>query len=829
MDKTERAIDALRHDIAQLRERIDRTHGKLYDELSVGGPAGGAPTDAAYLVAGLDARLSAERVLTEGWGIDLTDGGAGGSFTIVASQTDLDARYRLAGAIAHDTLTGLGDDDHPQYLRIDGARAMTGDLYMGSMTPHAIYNVSTINHIDFSSFYSNYIMHTSDPDAHHDEATAGNGISLSGQEVSLDLASSWSGLEFVVAGGVRVDYGAMFSWSAQHWFAADVVFNGNVGIGGTPSYLLDVSQSGARLRFGTETEDGYLYVGQTGDVNFIEIDPNNEAIKIAAASVSLGDTEGATTSAVLTVDVADEEFQFENGDIYLGSGDITALSDLAITPGGSLTLDPTGDVIFNPGGDDVLPYTNYDVNLGSLTKKYLSIHAAELWVQSLVAQDTVATIGGRIVVAETTELIADVGTLDTSIDVKHNFLVSGDRIWLEADGKLEWLAITSGATPISGGYRYSVTRDLDGTGANAWYAGDAAVNTGTTGDGFIDIYSVSGILGSSYGPTIAGNIRSGTAYDAIVEGWAIGNLNGLYGYATDTYGVGLGQYAAASAHITVDPTNGIRFYDGLTTVVGHWEPGGDLTLGEVATDKANLFWDASAGRVNLRGGTDGTVVGLYLDADGSMVFGGGSGRLDADGLTLDVSGSISSDAEAVKWVDGDDDEIARVTAYTSVGNHNLYVWAQDPDGDTFTTAHLFSGDASERADVYARSYAASGSEYAKAGMLLKQTGPEFYIMDSGTAATKIAIFDDLNVRMEHGLRVGGIANNAPYGYVWVDDGVSIDESSTPTHSITESAQVDVYLKDDKLVFRFDDGGTMRYKYLDLSGTGVTWVHTTSAP
>jgi len=60
-------------------------------------------------------------------------------------------------------------------------------------------------------------------------------------------------------------------------------------------------------------------------------------------------------------------------------------------------------------------------------------------------------------------------------------------------------------------------------------------------------------------------------------------------------------------------------------------------------------------------------------------------------------------------------------------------------------------------------------------------------------------------------------------------GISLAESATPTHSLVESAQVDLYLKDDKLVLRFDDAGTTRYKYLDLSGTGVTWVHTTSEP
>jgi len=39
----------------------------------------------------------------------------------------------------------------------------------------------------------------------------------------------------------------------------------------------------------------------------------------------------------------------------------------------------------------------------------------------------------------------------------------------------------------------------------------------------------------------------------------------------------------------------------------------------------------------------------------------------------------------------------------------------------------------------------------------------------------------------------------------------------------------LYMKDDKFIIKYNDSGTIRFKYLDLTGTGVTWVHTTSAP
>ena len=39
----------------------------------------------------------------------------------------------------------------------------------------------------------------------------------------------------------------------------------------------------------------------------------------------------------------------------------------------------------------------------------------------------------------------------------------------------------------------------------------------------------------------------------------------------------------------------------------------------------------------------------------------------------------------------------------------------------------------------------------------------------------------------------------------------------------------IYMTGDKLVVVYDDSGTIRYKYLTLSGVGDTWTATTIAP
>lgn len=59
--------------------------------------------------------------------------------------------------------------------------------------------------------------------------------------------------------------------------------------------------------------------------------------------------------------------------------------------------------------------------------------------------------------------------------------------------------------------------------------------------------------------------------------------------------------------------------------------------------------------------------------------------------------------------------------------------------------------------------------------------------------------------------------------------MTIDEiTSTPTLG-TSSNQMRLYVKGDKLILQWNDAGTARYKYLTLSGTGVAWTYSATAP
>lgn len=309
---------------------------------------------------------------------------------------------------------------------------------------------------------------------------------------------------------------------------------------------------------------------------------------------------------------------------YTASPSLTSIGGAA-----NLTLNPTGDLVLNPTGNDVLPTTGYDINLGALTTKYLTLHAAELWVETLVAQNTIATIGGRVLVGPTTTLTSDLASGATSMSVKHNQMANGDRVYLEADGKVEFIAIAS-APSGSGPYTYTITRNLDGTGANDWYAGDAVFNTGTTGDGFIDLYSISAVNGPSVlGPSIVGNVRTGTTYSDIAPRWAIGNLNGVYGYGADTYGAAFGDYT--NSYLTVDATNGIRMIGDAGTMFSMGTDGnatfaGRLTVGTGRNMLGHTEFrrESSSAFGSSTGSTAGTT-GPRTGVSGTRPSGAGSG------------------------------------------------------------------------------------------------------------------------------------------------------------------------------------------------------------
>ncbi len=478
-----------------------------------------------------------------------------------------------------------------------------------------------------------------------------------------------------------------------------------------------------------------------------------------------------------------------------GSSDPSWSATPTLTSVTAGTFGSTGDITLDPDGFDVLPQAGYTINLGALTNKYLTLHAAELWVQTLVAQGVMSTIGGRVVVAPTTTLTADLGSGATSMSVKHNELASGDRVLLEANGQVEWIAVTSGASG-SGPYSYSITRNLDGSGANNWTAGDAVMNSGTTGDGFIDLYSVAGVVpGSTAGPTIVGNVRTGTTYSQVEPRWAIGNLNGTYGYSSTTYGAAFGSPSAA--WVKVDPTNGVRIGHNTTTsvqidasgnasfagtvtaglgAIGGWTIGtaslsatsGTVGLASTVTGGDDVrFWagDANPGIAEFRVTEAGALFASNATITGSITATSGSfsGALVVDGSLTTTKLVVSGLGAAINADPNVQDQAAwsagTVTTVTDgkVGNRTLRGPTSSSASPIAVARNPVDAAKTYRVHFWARSAgSANGTFYAgvstfdSAGVELDQDGigppdgSRWYYCATAVAAASITSWTEYN-------------------------------------------------------------------------------------
>lgn len=600
--------------------------------------------------------LSDNQTKIAGWTINQTQLTAG-SITIDS------ATPYIAWGSATDYLTGIGiwmgndsgtykwhcgdpDNDHIKWdgsdLTVTGVIHGTTDMASTTSDTFEINNDNTDTNVQL------IFGRTTGGDAT---------LQWNGTTVSLDKSFTPSGNIIMPDGGtIGQAAGPLLTFDDTNNYLE--ITGCKVGIGNTsPAYALDIESptGGFTLRLNqSDADHNYVVIDryssdydgligfQTGgsDEFYIGMDGGN-ADKFTITPDSLFGTGGMWFDNAGNVGIGtDSPSALIHGiktteQLRLGY-DASNYVSFTVGSGGNLTIAPTGDLLFNPTGNDVYPTNNYDINLGLITKKFLTLHAAELWVETLVAHDTMATIGGRIIVSPTTTLDTDLGdgVGDTTISVEHNHFANGDFVRMEADGKVEFMQIASAAGG-AGPYTYTVTRDEDGSGRNLWYAGDAVVKIGTTGDGFIDLYSLAGVkAGSEVGPTIVGNVMTSAAYNGWVEAWAIGNLNGIYGYSADTYGAAMGEYGT-DAVITIEGTNGIRFLDS-SDVVRAQLTGTTLTLGYTTNehvaisntavqikDGATVYTEISGGNVTV-GDTSNEHVNITTSGvqckDGASIY-----------------------------------------------------------------------------------------------------------------------------------------------------------------------------------------------------------------
>lgn len=419
------------------------------------------------------------------------------------------------------------------------------------------------------------------------------------------------------------------------------------------------------------------------------------------------------------------------GRIYFGDGTgwkLHLTSRISSTNTDRFTFSDTGRFEFR---EHLYPLTSYTSDLGAPSRKLRSVHAGELLIETIVAQQRITTMGGRFTVTPSNILTRDIGTGTAGnipFCVKNaSFLLFqagvewGSKLLMEKDGQFEWFYVTSTSTPTVdplGDYCYAVDRNMDGSGQNAWAAGDGIVDTGKIGSGMIDQFAVRGLQSATIeGPSIDFLVRTADGYTGLSHRASLGNLNGRYGFVTDTYGLAAGEESGAN----------------LIAVAG------SVKLRDGTTDKIVL--DGATGDVLLEGD-------LLLDG-GNIESAGNFEINETEGLLFADSSSDTDYPRMVRWAGGSfvrgvGTALFLTTGIGSGGRSGAIAMQGSPSagGEVAFTSH--NGTSSSQASFQAHS---SGASTLLVGSIFPSTGSSL-VDGTATLGLSSARYDNINLALD---------------------------------------------------------------------------------
>jgi hypothetical protein len=142
----------------------------------------------------------------------------------------------------------------------------------------------------------------------------------------------------------------------------------------------------------------------------------------------------------------------------------------------------------------------------------------------------------------------------------HTQLFSAGDILRIKDGIRDtWLSVDSVSDETT--YYDYVCTVKSGTTGGTYTAGQAVVNYGANGQGFLLMEAI-----GTGAPYFSVRTHAAAPYSATTEHVRMGNLNGNWGYSLAKYGVAIGQYATDKPNIILDEDGAltINIYDGAT-------------------------------------------------------------------------------------------------------------------------------------------------------------------------------------------------------------------------------------------------------------------------
>jgi len=513
------------------------------------------------------------------------------------------------GVTVHGDLLGLSADNHLQYLRVDGVRAMLGDLNLGA---NSITNVGTVNGISITTHASRHQPNGADP------LSTGSAVGIStstvnGIGVSNDLARAdhthaltgvqasspvLSGITALSGNGIIVKSGTGAVTRLIAGTAGRVILSNADGVLGDPTIdLSTVIAPGTfttvavdaygRVTSGSATQDWTTITGTPttlagyGIANAQPLDADLTALAAIGTTgfyIIAGNGASVTRSLVAPTDgisianstglAGDPTFSLTND---LAAVEALITTGIAVRTGADswatrIIAGPTSGITVSNGsgvgGNPTLNLVNDLAALEGLTTFGFAVRtAADTW-----ATRVIGGTAGNILITNGTGISGDLSVNLSTVGIAGSY----HSVTTDAFGR-----VTAGTNPTTlAGYGITDAQGLDSdltalanTATTGAYtitgAGTSATRVLTAGSTKVSVVNGSGVVGN---PTV----------DIVETNLVLNNIGGVL--STTKGGTGLAVIGGANSLLGVNLAGTALEYSGFTT-------GTNLVL----TRSANLY------------------------------------------------------------------------------------------------------------------------------------------------------------------------------------------------------------------------------------------------
>ena len=258
-------------------------------------------------------------------------------------------------------------------------------------------------------------------------------------------------------------------------------------------------------------------------------------------------------------------------------------------------------------------------NIDNTLAEFNNIRARGKIVTSVFEKDTISTVGGSFLVADSDILNVDMASSDTSnvVIVGDTTFAVGDFLRIKDGVDDEWFQVSAVSSTT-----YTVARDKAGVySANsnpAWKKGTAVANFGTSGEGVVFMTA-----SESNAPYLSVVTHSGSPWTTLYTQARLGNLNGFMDYSTDKYGIAMGS---GNSNLVIDQSNGIRIRKNLTDLVaidtaGNAYISGTVLIGGASGVSASTLTSISGTQLLDNGNFEDWSAGDSVAPDGWILVG----------------------------------------------------------------------------------------------------------------------------------------------------------------------------------------------------------------